>query len=113
MRKELESVLDLMEEAVLLTDRSGTIVWANERFVDLVDGEREIVQGAHLTMFFPRDEQQILGERSAVPPGKTTLQVTLIPLTGNRSVPVEARVAVLPETDERVLILSQRSPCAL
>ncbi|KUG14164.1 hypothetical protein ASZ90_016198 [hydrocarbon metagenome] len=113
MSQQLESVLGLMEEAVLLTDRSGTIVWANERFVDLVDGEREIVQGAHLTMFFPRDGQQILGERSAVPPGKTTLQVTLIPLTGNRSVPVEARLAVLPETDERVLILSQRPPCAL
>ena len=52
MRQELEHVLDIVSEAVLLVDASGKITWANERFLNLVDGEREIVLGAaHLTIF--------------------------------------------------------------
>jgi PAS domain S-box-containing protein len=101
MRKELESVLDLMEEAVLLTDKSGMIIWANERFVELVDGDRQIVLGAPLSTFFPADEGQILSG----PPGETTLRITLIPLTGNRILPVEAKTAGIPLGDERVVIL--------
>ncbi|NYT08118.1 MAG: PAS domain S-box protein [Methanomicrobiales archaeon] len=101
MRQELESVLDLMEEAVLLTDKSGMIIWANERFVELVDGDRQIVLGAPLSTFFPADEGQILSG----PPGETTLRITLISLTGNRILPVEARTAGIPLGDERVVIL--------
>ncbi|NYT16828.1 MAG: PAS domain S-box protein [Methanomicrobiales archaeon] len=101
MRQELESVLDLMEEAVLLTDKSGMILWANERFVELVDGDRQIVLGAPLSTFFPADEGQILSG----PPGETTMRITLIPLTGNRILPVEAKTAGIPLGDERVVIL--------
>jgi len=101
MRQELESVLDLMEEAVLLTDKSGMILWANERFVELVDGDRQIVLGAPLSTFFPADEGQILSG----PPGETTMRITLIPLTGNRIIPVEAKTAGIPLGDERVVIL--------
>jgi PAS domain S-box-containing protein len=105
MRQELESVLDLMEEAVLLTDKSGMILWANERFVELVDGDRQIVLGAPLSTFFPADEGQIL----AAPPGETTMRITLIPFTGNRILPLEAKTAGIPQGDERVVIL-QRIP---
>jgi PAS domain-containing protein len=101
MRQELELVLDLMEEAVLLTDRAGLILWANERFMELVDGDRQIVLGAPLSTFFPADEGQILTS----PPGETTLRITLIPLTGKRVLPVEARTAGIPLGDERVVIL--------
>jgi len=101
MRQELESVLDLMEEAVLLTDKSGIILWANERFVELVDGDRQIVLGAPLSTFFPADEGQILSD----PPGETTLHITLIPLTGSRILPVEAKTAGIPLGDHRVVIL--------
>jgi PAS domain S-box-containing protein len=101
MRQELESVLDLMEEAVLLTDKSGIILWANERFVELVDGDRQIVLGAPLSTFFPADEGQILSD----PPGGTPLHITLIPLTGSRILPVEAKTAGIPLGDHRVVIL--------
>jgi PAS domain S-box-containing protein len=111
MRQELEFVLDMMGEAVLLMDKSGKIIWANERFLELVDGEREIVLGAQLSMFFPGDEHQILGEHAAGPVGGRTLMVNLIPLTSNRVVPIEARTAGFPEGDEQVLIMQQRSPC--
>ncbi|HON80689.1 MAG TPA: PAS domain-containing protein [Methanoregulaceae archaeon] len=103
MRQELESILDLMEEAVLLTDKSGMILWANERFVELVNGDRQIVLGAPLSTFFPADERQIL----ACSPGETMLRITLIPLTGNSGVPVEARTAGIPLGDERVVILQK------
>jgi PAS domain-containing protein len=101
MRQELESVLDLMEEAVLLTDKSGIILWANERFVELVDGDRQIVLGAPLSTFFPADEGRILSN----PPGETPLHITLIPLTGSRILPVEAKTAGIPLGDHRVVIL--------
>ena len=91
MRQELEFVLDMMEEAVLLTDASGKITWANERFLNLVDGEREIVLGAHISMFFPADEQQILGIHATASSRGKALQVNLMPLTTNRVVPVEVR----------------------
>jgi PAS domain S-box-containing protein len=107
--QELFVVLDLMGEAFLLTDKSGKIIWANKRFVELAEGEREIVLGAHLSMFFPRDEQVILGEYSTASPGRKTLLVNLIPLVSNKIVPVEARAAALPGKDERVIILQQRS----
>jgi PAS domain S-box-containing protein len=113
VKQELEFILDMMGEAVLLTDKSGKIIWANERFVELVDGEKEIVLGAHLSMFFPSDEQRILGEYATGSHGGKMLQVNLMPLTTNNVVPVEARTAGLPEGDERVLILQQRSPCIL
>ena len=104
MRQELESVLDMMEEAVLLTDTSGKITWANERFVKLVDGEREIVLGAHISMFFPADEQQILGVQATASYKGEALHVNLMPLTTNRVIPVEARVAGL-HGNEQVLVL--------
>ncbi len=106
MRQELESVLDLMDEAVLLTDKSGMILWANERFVELVEGDRQIVLGAPLSTFFPADEGQILSG----PAGETTLRITLIPLTGNRILPVEARTAGIPLGEERVVILQHLTP---
>jgi PAS domain S-box-containing protein len=105
MRQELESVLDMVEEAVLLTDKSGIITWANEPFVKLVDGEREIVLGAHISMFFPGAEQQILGEHPTAPCRGTTLHLTLMPLTTNSIVPVEVRAAGLPG-EERVFMLN-------
>ncbi|MCU0628427.1 MAG: PAS domain S-box protein [Methanoregulaceae archaeon] len=111
MRQELESVLDMIGEAVLLTDKSGKIIWANERFIELVDGEREIVLGAQISMFFPGDEQQILSDYATAPGGGKTFLVNLIPLTSNRVVPIEARTAGFPEGDERVIIMQQRSPC--
>jgi PAS domain-containing protein len=101
MRKELESVLDLMQEAVLLSDKHGTILWANERFVEMVDGDRQLVLGSSLSVFFPAEERQILSGK------ETTMQINLIPLTGNRIVPVQARSAGLPQGDERVLIIQQ------
>jgi PAS domain S-box-containing protein len=101
MRHELESVLDLMEEAVLLSDKSGTILWANERFVELVDGDRQLVLGANLSLFFPAEERKILTGP------ETTMRINLIPLTGGRIVPVEARSTGLPQGEERVLILQQ------
>jgi PAS domain S-box-containing protein len=101
MRQELESVLDLMEEAVLLTDKSGIILWANERFVELVEGDSQIVCGAPLSTFFPADEGQILSNA----PGDAPLHITLIPLTGSRILPVEAKTAGIPLGDHRVVIL--------
>jgi PAS domain S-box-containing protein len=101
MRQELESVLDLMQEAVLLSDKSGTILWANERFVELVDGDRQLVLGANLSLFFPDKERQILTGP------ETTLRINLIPLTGNRIVPVQVKSAGLPQGEERVLVLQQ------
>ena len=106
MRQELGFVLDMMEEAVLLTDTSGKITWANERFLKLADGEREIVLGAPISMFFPADEQQILGVHATASSRGEALHVNLMPLTTNRVIPVEVRAAVLPG-DERVLILQQ------
>lgn len=99
MRHELESVLDLMQEAVLLSDKSGTILWANERFVELVEGDRQLVLGANLSLFFPAEERKILTGP------ETTMRINLIPLTGDRIVPVEARSTDLPQGEERVLIL--------
>jgi PAS domain S-box-containing protein len=101
MRQELESVLDLMKEAVLLTDQSGTILWANERFVELVDGDRQLVLGANLSLFFPAEERQILTGP------ETTMRINLIPLTADRIVPVEAKSTGLPQGEERVIILQQ------
>ncbi|MDD1708539.1 MAG: PAS domain S-box protein [Methanoregulaceae archaeon] len=108
-RQELESVLDLMGEAVLLTDKSGKITWANDRFVKLVDGEREIVLGAHVSMFFPGDEEQIFSDHATPSKLGKILRINLMPLTTNRVVPVEARTADLPG-DEWVLIIEPRSP---
>jgi PAS domain-containing protein len=101
MRQELESVLDLMEEAVLLTDKSGIILWANERFVELVEGDSQIVCGAPLSTFFPADEGQILSNA----PGDAPLHITLIALTGSQILPVEAKTAGIPLGDPRVVIL--------
>jgi len=101
MRHELESVLDLMKEAVLLSDKSGTILWANERFVELVEGDRQLVLGANLSLFFPAEERKILTGP------ETTMRINLIPLTGDRIVPVEARSTGLPQGEERVIILQQ------
>jgi PAS domain-containing protein len=101
MRQELESVLDLMQEAVLLSDKHGTILWANERFVEMVEGDRQLVLGSSLSVFFPAEERQILSGP------QMTMQINLIPLTGNRVVPVLARSAGLPQGDEKVLIIQQ------
>jgi PAS domain S-box-containing protein len=101
MRQELESVLDLMQEAVLLSDKHGTILWANERFVDMVQGDRQLVLGSSLSVFFPAEEHQILSGP------ETTMRINLIPLTGKRIVPVQAKSAGLPQGDERVLIIQQ------
>jgi PAS domain S-box-containing protein len=103
VRQELESVLDLMNEAVLLTDKSGTVLWVNERFIELVEGNRRIVLGAPLSTFFPADDQQILSG----PAEERKLRITLIPLTGSHIVPVEVKTATLPPGDERVLIFQQ------
>ncbi|NTW92485.1 MAG: PAS domain-containing protein [Methanoregulaceae archaeon] len=103
VRQELESVLDLMNEAVLLTDKSGTVLWVNERFIELVEGDRRIVLGAPLSTFFPADDQQILSG----PAEERKLRITLIPLTGSHIVPVEVKTATLPPGDERVLIFQQ------
>jgi PAS domain S-box-containing protein len=100
--QELESVLDLMQEAVLLSDKSGVIIWANERFSELVNGDRQLVLGTNLSIFFPSDERQIL----AGP--ETILQIDLIPLKGNRPVPVLLKSTGLPRGEERVLILQER-----
>jgi PAS domain S-box-containing protein len=101
MRQELESVLDLMQEAVLLSDKNGIILWANERFVELVDGDRQLVLGSSISVFFPAEEHRILSGP------ETTMQINLIPLTGNRIVPVQVKSAGLPQGEERVLILQQ------
>ena len=103
VRQELESVLDLMNEAVLLTDKSGTVLWVNERFIELVEGDRRLVLGAPLSTFFPADDQQILSG----PAEERKLRITLIPLTGSHIVPVEVKTAMLPPGDERVLIFQQ------
>ena len=92
VRQELESVLDLMNEAVPLTDKSGTVLWVNERFIELVEGDRRIVLGAPLSTFFPADDQQILSG----PAEERKLRITLIPLTGSHIVPVEVKTATLP-----------------
>jgi PAS domain S-box-containing protein len=101
MRQELESVLDLMQDAVLLSDKHGTILWANERFIEMVEGDRQLVFGSSLSVFFPAEERQILSGQ------EETMQINLIPLTGNRIVPVQAKSAGLPQGDERVLIIQQ------
>jgi PAS domain S-box-containing protein len=101
MRQELESVLDLMQEAVLLSDKSGTILWANERFVELVDGDRQMVLGANLSLFFPAEERHILTGP------ETIMRINLIPLTGDKIVPVEAKSTGLPQGEERVIIIQQ------
>lgn len=101
MRQELESVLDLMQDAVLLSDKHGTILWANERFIEMVEGDRQLVLGSSLSVFFPAEERQILSGQEG------TMQINLIPLTGNRIVPVQAKSAGLPQGDERVLIIQQ------
>jgi PAS domain S-box-containing protein len=103
VRQELESVLDLMDEAVLLADKSGTILWVNERFIQLVEGDRRIVLGAPLSTFFPADDQKILSG----PAEERTLRITLIPLTGSHIIPVEVKTATLPAGDERVVIFEQ------
>lgn len=110
MRQEFESVLDLMGVAILLTDKSGTIIWANEQFVELVAGERETVMGAHLTRFFPGDGQQLLEEYAGSPALGKTLRVMVTPLNGKQALVVDARTAGLPAGDNRVLILSQHTP---
>lgn len=101
MRQELESVLDLMQDAVLLLDKQGTILWANERFIEMAEGDRQLVLGSSLSVFFPAEESQILSGREEI------MQINLIPLTGNRIVPVNAKSAGLPQGDERVLIIQQ------
>lgn len=105
VRQELESVLDLMNEAVLLTDRSGTVLWVNERFIELVEGDRRIVLGAPLSTFFPADDQEILSGSAE----ERRLRINLIPLTGSHIVPVELRTAMLAPRDDRVLIFQQTS----
>ena len=110
-RQELESVLDLIGEAILLTDKSGKITWANDRFVKLVEGEKEIVLGAHVSMFFPGDEEQILSDHGTPSKLGKVLRVNLMPLTTNRVVPVQARTADL-SGDERVLIIELGSPAS-
>jgi PAS domain S-box-containing protein len=101
MRQEMESVLDLLQDAVVLSDKQGTILWANERFIEMVDGDRQLVLGSSLSVFFPAEERRILSGQEDI------LQINLIPLTGNRIVPVHARSAGLPQGDERVLIIQQ------
>jgi PAS domain S-box-containing protein len=102
MRQELESVLDLMQEAVLLLDKSGIILWANERFGELVNGNRQVVLGTNLSAYFPYDKSEILT-------GPETVQlIDLIPLTGNGTVPVRMKSAEIPRTEKRILILQER-----
>jgi PAS domain S-box-containing protein len=106
MRQELEHILDRVSEAALLIDTSGKITWANDHFLKLVHGEREIVLGAAISMFFPRDDQKILRVPATAASRGEPLHANLMPLTSNRVIPVEVRVSGLPG-DERVLLLQQ------
>jgi len=57
-------------------------------------------------MFFPADEQQILGMHTIGVTRGEALHVNLMPLNVNRVIPVEVRAAGLPG-DERAFILLQ------
>ncbi len=108
-RKELESILDLVDEAILVLDSSGIVRWANENFIKIVEGEREFVLGAHVSIFFPGFEQQILGEYDAIPENNNLI-VHLMPLTTHRVLPVKVRSVELQGTDGKILILQQDTP---
>ena len=108
-REELESILNLVDEAILVLDSSGIVRWANENFIKIVEGEREFVLGAHVSIFFPGFEQQILGEYDAKPENKNLI-VHLMPLTTHRVLPVKVRTVGLQGTDGKILILQQDTP---
>jgi len=109
-REELEYVLDLMDEAILVFDTSGIVTWANKNFIKIVEGERELVLGANVSIFFPGYEQQILGEMGTIIRENNDFTVHLMPLTTHRVLPVKVRAAGLQGNNEKILILYQVSP---
>ena len=99
----------MLDESRTIIDSSGIVRWANENFIKIVEGEREFVLGAHVSIFFPGFEQQILGEYDAKPENNNLI-VHLMPLTTHRVLPVKVRTVGLQGTDGKILILQQDTP---